>query len=75
MRLTPIKLKRLQKQMLQIELARRTGIPRARLSEIENGHVDARADEVERLATALEGSAPHSSASVRSRRKENKNEL
>ena len=53
MRLTAIKLRRLERGLLQIELAQHAQIARCRLSEIENGHVSPRRDEIRRLATAL----------------------
>lgn len=46
MRLTTIKLQRLQHGLLQIELALRAGIARCRLSEIENGHLVARPEKL-----------------------------
>lgn len=53
MRLTKIKLRRLERGLLQVELSQRAQIPRNRLSEIENAHVAPKADELERLAAAL----------------------
>lgn len=53
MRLTGIKLRRLEAGLLQVELAQRVHIARCRLSEIENGHVHPRPDELERIAAAL----------------------
>ncbi len=53
MRLTAIKLRRLEQGLLQLELAQRADISRCRLSELENGHIEARPDEIERLAKAL----------------------
>ena len=53
MRLTSIKLRHIERGLLQIHLARRTRIARCRLSEIENGHVQARHGELKRLAAAL----------------------
>lgn len=54
MKLTPIKLRRLERGQLQIETARRARISRSRLSEIENAHVLPRDDELKRLAHTLE---------------------
>lgn len=51
---TPMKLRRLERGVLQIELAARTKITRSRLSEIECGHVEPRAEELERIAQALD---------------------
>jgi transcriptional regulator with XRE-family HTH domain len=51
--LTPVKLQRLQKGMRQIQLASRTGIARCRLSEIECGYVEARPEEMARIASVL----------------------
>jgi transcriptional regulator with XRE-family HTH domain len=53
MRLTTIKLTRLQRGLLQVELAQRAQISRCRLSEVENGHITARPEELQRLAAAL----------------------
>ena len=57
MKLTTIKLQRLKQGRLQIETAREAKIARARLSEIENGHVAPRPDELQRLARVLGVSA------------------
>lgn len=53
MRLTACKLRRLERGLLQIDLARKAKISRGRLSEIENGHIVPRPDELHRLARAL----------------------
>lgn len=53
MRLTRFKLKRLESNTLQIVLAQKVGIDRARLSNIENGYVQPTPDEVRRIAKAL----------------------
>jgi transcriptional regulator with XRE-family HTH domain len=53
MRLTTIKLLRLKQGLLQIEVAWRARIPRARLSEIENAHRQPAPSELERLAAVL----------------------
>lgn len=57
MQLTRVKLCRFSKGIMQVELARRTQIAHTRLSEIESGHVEPQADELERLAKVL-GVAP-----------------
>jgi transcriptional regulator with XRE-family HTH domain len=54
MRLTEIKLERLRRGLRQLELAQLTGISRCRLSEIECGWIAPRADELERIARALD---------------------
>jgi transcriptional regulator with XRE-family HTH domain len=54
MRLTTIKLRRLERGFLQVELAQRANIARCRLSELENGHIEPRLDEIERIARALD---------------------
>lgn len=53
MRLTRIKLRRLEAGLLQVELSQRAQIARARLSEIECGHVQPRPDELDRIAGVL----------------------
>ena len=53
MRISKLKLLRYQRSILQIEVATRAGIDRARLSLIECGHVQPRPDEIERIARAL----------------------
>ena len=52
-RLTQIKLRRIERGLLQIELAQRARINRCRLSELECGHLQPGAEELQRLATAL----------------------
>lgn len=51
--LTPIKQARLEREVPQWDLSNRTGIRASRLSQIENGRVEARPDEIERIAAAL----------------------
>ncbi len=51
--LTPLKLQRLRSGKLQIEVATASGVPRARLSELECGRVQPRPGEAEKLAAAL----------------------
>lgn len=46
------------RDMTQSDLAKRAKIDNARLCRIENGKTQARADELERLAAALELSMP-----------------
>jgi transcriptional regulator with XRE-family HTH domain len=53
MRLTSVKLRRFERHLLQIQVARRADIPCSRLAEIENGHAEPQADELERIATVL----------------------
>jgi transcriptional regulator with XRE-family HTH domain len=71
-KLTPLKLRRLERALLQIEVAQRAGIARSRLSELENGHVRPRLGELERLgrtlgiaADALSDSEPPPSGAAR----------
>lgn len=52
-RLTKLKRCRLERGVLQLELARRARISRSRLSELECGYSDARPDELARIASAL----------------------
>jgi transcriptional regulator with XRE-family HTH domain len=54
MRFTTIKLRRLERDLLQLEVAREAAIERTRLSLIENGHVVPSAGELQRLAAALD---------------------
>ncbi len=51
--LTRLKLLRLQAGLLQLQVAQRSKIARARLSEIECGYVDPRPDELRRIAQVL----------------------
>jgi transcriptional regulator with XRE-family HTH domain len=53
MRLTELRLRRFERGLMQIELARRTGIAWFRLSKIENGQVVAQPDELHRISTVL----------------------
>jgi transcriptional regulator with XRE-family HTH domain len=53
MRLTTLKRLRLELGKLQLDVARAADIGAPRLSLIENGHVEASADELTRLAAAL----------------------
>jgi transcriptional regulator with XRE-family HTH domain len=54
MKFTPLKLRRLERRLLQIEVAKHAAVPCSRLSAIENGEVDAQPDELERIAAALD---------------------
>jgi transcriptional regulator with XRE-family HTH domain len=51
--LTRIKLRRLERDLPQVVVAQRADIPRARLSEIECGYIEARPDELARIARVL----------------------
>lgn len=85
MHLTAIKLCRLHRDLLQVDVAHRARIPRARLSEIENGHVEPHRTELERLADvfacsvdALRSSSAHSqptnpNTGARARRRKGEN--
>ena len=53
MRFTNLKRCRLERGILQVELAQRTAIERSRLSLIENGHVAPTPAELERIALVL----------------------
>ena len=53
MKATPLKFARLESGTLQVDLARRAKINLSRLSLLENDHVAAKADELERLSQAL----------------------
>ena len=59
MRLTSFKLRRLERGLLQLEVAKHTGIPCSRLSEIEGGRADPYSDELQRIAAALDMSVEH----------------
>jgi transcriptional regulator with XRE-family HTH domain len=54
MRLTSLKLCRFERGVMQTVLARRADIPWGRLSAIENGEAEARLDELQRIAAALQ---------------------
>jgi len=54
MRLTSMKLCRFERGVMQIVLARRAEIAWGRLSAIENGDAEARPDELQRIAAALQ---------------------
>ena len=53
MRLTPVKLCRFERGVMQMVLAKRAAIACDRLSEIENGHAQAHPDELQRIAAVL----------------------
>ena len=48
-----IRERRIELGWTQAELAKRTGIPQADISRIENGHLDARWSTIQRISTAL----------------------
>jgi transcriptional regulator with XRE-family HTH domain len=54
MRLTPVKLCRFERGLMQLELARRADIAFRRLSAIENGLAEAQPEELERIADVLD---------------------
>jgi len=51
--LTSVKLRRLERHLLQMQVAQRAEIPCSRLAEIENGSAEPQADELLRIAAAL----------------------
>lgn len=53
MRLTNVKLCRLERHLLQMQVAKCAEIACSRLADIENGNAEARPDELERIASAL----------------------
>ena len=48
-----IRERRIELGWTQAELSKRTGIPQADISRIENGHLDARWSTIQRISTAL----------------------
>ena len=54
MRFTTVKLRRLERRLLQIEVAKRAAVACSRLSAIENGDVEAQPEELQRIAAALD---------------------
>jgi transcriptional regulator with XRE-family HTH domain len=54
MRFTVVKLRRLERRLLQTEVAKRAAVACSRLSAIENGQVEPQPDELERIAAALD---------------------
>jgi transcriptional regulator with XRE-family HTH domain len=58
-RYTTIKLRRLERHILQLEVAKRAAITWGRLSEIESGRVQPDPDELRRIAIALDIPAQH----------------
>jgi len=58
-RYTTIKLRRLERHLLQLEVAKRAAITWGRLSEIESGRVQPDPDELRRIAIALDIPAQH----------------
>jgi len=59
MRLSALRLWRLERGLPQHELARRTGIADYRLARIENGIVEPGAEELNRISTVLRVPAHH----------------
>jgi len=59
MRLTSVKLRRFERGLRQLEVARRAEMTWGRLSEIENGAADPQPEEVHRIAAALGISTQH----------------
>jgi hypothetical protein len=57
MRFTAVKLRRLERHLLQIEVAKRAAVACSRLSAIESGEVEAQPEELQRIAAALDISA------------------
>lgn len=51
---TAVKLRRLERWLLQAEVAKRAAVTCSRLSAIENGDVEAQPDELQRIAAALD---------------------
>ncbi len=54
MKLTKIKLYRLERGIFQWEVAKKIGIPESQLSKIENGRIAPSQDLVKKIAAALE---------------------
>ena len=54
MKLTTLRLLRFERRLLQMELAKRTGIDWFRLAEIEKGEVEARPEELRRITHVLQ---------------------
>lgn len=59
MRLTSVKLRRFERGLLQMEVAKRAEIACCRLAEIENGGVEPRPDELQRLSLVLDVPTRH----------------
>jgi transcriptional regulator with XRE-family HTH domain len=59
MRLTNVKLRRFERGLLQMEVAKHAAIACCRLAEIENGDAEPRPDELQRLALVLEVSTQY----------------
>lgn len=53
MKLTTVKLRRFERGLLQMEVAKRAEISCGRLSAIENGSTEPQPDELQRIATVL----------------------
>ncbi len=54
MKWTMLKIRRFQRGLLQLEVAKRAAIPCGRLSELESGKAEPHADELQRLARVLD---------------------
>jgi len=59
MRLTSLRLRRFERGLLQMEVAKRADMSCCRLSEIENGRAEPQPDELQRIAAALGLSPQH----------------
>ncbi len=57
MKLTSVKLRRFQRHLLQLQVAKRAAMTCSRLADIENGTAEPQADELQRIARALGVSA------------------
>jgi predicted transcriptional regulator len=53
MRMSPLRLRRFERGLMQVELARLTGIAWFRLSAIENEQVEAQPEELQRINAIL----------------------
>jgi len=54
MRMTDVRQRRFQLGVLQVELAKRSGIACARLAQIESGQVEPQPEELQRIRAALD---------------------
>lgn len=50
---TMLKIRRFQRGLLQLEVAKRAAIPCGRLSQLENGSAEPRPEELQRIAAVL----------------------
>jgi DNA-binding XRE family transcriptional regulator len=53
-----IRARRIELGWTQAELSKRSGVPQADISRLENGHLDARWSTIHRLSLALSGDRP-----------------